>query len=159
MNGFCPVCIIDMRKWMRGNPSIAVDLDGKRYLFPGEEQRQKFLKNTAQYAPALGGDCIVCYVDGGARAPGSVYYTAIHKNRLYMFPGQGEKAKFMANPAKYENADLAAGGMCTVCRVEMQKQVPGKPEFTMIYQGKRYLFPGQDQQKMFMANPAKYAER
>lgn len=159
MEGFCPVCIIEMRKWVKGSPKYAVNLDGKQYHFPGEEQRQVFLKSVAKYTPALSGDCVVCFAEGGARTPGSVYFSAIHKDRLYLFPSQNEKDKFMANPAKYENVDLAAGGMCTVCRVEMQQQVPGKPEFSMVFRGKRYYFPGQEQRKMFLANPTKYEDR
>lgn len=158
MSGYCPVCIIDMRKWVKGDPSIYVDVDGKRYLFPGEPQRQKFMQSMAQYTPALNGDCIVCYAEGGVRVSGSVYHTAIHRNRLYLFPGDGEKAKFMEDPSKYENLDLAAGGMCSVCIVEMRQRMPGKPEFSMVYKGKRYYFAGGDQQKMFQSNPTKYAD-
>ncbi|MFN3192703.1 MAG: hypothetical protein ACE361_19480 [Aureliella sp.] len=159
MNGFCPVCILEMKKWVRGNQKFSVLLDGKLYLFPEEKQKQMFLKNVTKYTPVLSGDCVVCFVDGNTRAPGSVYYSAIHNSRLYLFPSQGEKDTFMANPKKYENADLALGGMCSVCRVEMQQNVPGKPEFGHIHKGKRYYFPSMDQKKMFLANPTKYEEK
>ena len=39
----------------------------------------------------------------------------------------------------------------------MQKEVPGKPEFTAHHRGLCYLFPSADQRAMFLANPAKYA--
>ena len=158
MNGYCAVCILDMRKWVKGSPDFAVDLDGKRYYFPGEDQRKKFLSNVAKYTPAFGGNCVVCFADSGTVLAGSVYYTAIHRGRLYLFPGASEKAKFMANPDRFQNIDLANGGNCTVCRVEMQKDVPGKPEFSMIYKNKRYYFPGLDQKKMFLSNPSKYED-
>lgn len=148
-----------MKKWVRGNPNFSVQLDGKLYLFPGEEQRQMFLANTTKYTPALGGNCVVCALAGGDTSiPGSVHFSAIHEGRLYLFPSENEKAKFMADPRKYENVDLAFGGMCSVCRVEMNQEMPGKSEFGTVFGGKRYYFPGQDQKKMFLANPKKYAE-
>ncbi len=159
MNGYCPVCILEMKKWVKGDPRYSVQLDGKVYLFPGEEQKKMFLAKPTQYAPALGGDCVVCAVDGGARTAGSVHFSVIHDGRLYLFPGEKEKAAFMANPRKYDQADLALGGMCSVCRVEMNQEVPGKPEFATIYGGKRYLFPGAEQMKMFLANPGKYVQK
>ncbi|MEM7476832.1 MAG: hypothetical protein AAF483_17755 [Planctomycetota bacterium] len=158
MDGYCPVCILEMKKWVKGNARFFVDVDNKRYLFPEEKQRQMFLSNVAKYVPALNGDCTVCLVDGKVRATGSVHHAAFRNGRLYLFPAADQKAKFMANPKKYENADLAFGGMCSVCRVEMQKEVAGKTDFGTVYKGKRYYFPGADQLKMFVAQPEKYAE-
>jgi YHS domain-containing protein len=63
---------------------------------------------------------------------------------------------FLKNPDKYADIDLAAQGKCTVCQVEMNQTVPGKPEFTVVHKGRRYQFPGQEQLNMFVANPAKY---
>lgn len=156
MSGYCPVCILDMRKWVKGDEQFAVVLDGKKYLFPGKEQMDKFLKNTVKYTPAMGGDCTVCAVDGGVRNPGSVHHTVIYKDRLYMFPSDSEKQVFLKDRTKYENSDLMYGGKCIVCRVEMNKDVDGKQEFGTIYGGMRFLFPGLEQKKMFLSNPAKY---
>lgn len=159
MNGYCPVCILDMRKWVKGDARYSVVVDGKKYLFPGEPQMQKFLQNTTKYTPALNGSCIVRYASGAGMVPGSVYHTARHKDRLYMFPSEAEKAKFMKNPSAYENLDLAYGGMCAVCRTDMSKDIPGKPEFGTIFGGKRYYFPGLEQKMMFLGNQARYAEK
>lgn len=104
LSGYCPVCVIEMKKWIKGDSRFAVVQDGKTYLFPGDEQKQMFLKN----------------------------------------------------PAKYANVDLAAEGQCTVCRVEMQKEVQGKPEFAAIHKDMRYWFPSEEQRKMFVSNPTKY---
>ena len=159
MNGYCPVCILDMRKWVKGDPRYAVVVDGKKYLFPGEAQMQKFLANTTKYTPAMNGNCVVCYAAGKGMVPGTVFHTARHKDRLYMFPSEDVKAKFMKNPSSFENVDLAFGGMCAVCRVEIKKDVPGKPEFGTILGGKRYYFPGQEQKMMFLGDTAKYIEK
>ena len=157
LGGYCPVCVIEMKKWVRGNPALSASFDGRTYLFPNEEQRQKFLATPERYAPMLGGDCAVCLSDMQKRIPGSVHHAAITGGKLFLFPNAELKEKFRADPGKYVNADLALGGECAVCRVEMNKAVAGVPEHSLTYGGMRYQFPGSDQMKMFMANPTKYA--
>ncbi len=156
MQGFCPVCIIEMKQWVKGSAQFPAQVDGKTYLFPGEDQRQMFLKDPAKYTPALGGDCVVSLVEMGKRVPGSLHHAAYHNGRLYLFAGEQGKSMFLANPAKYENADLAYNGKCSVCRIEMNQDVQGVPEFTSLLNGMRYQFPGQEQQQMFSQNPTKY---
>ncbi len=156
LNGYCPVCIIEMKKWIKGDSRFAVVQDGKTYLFPGDEQKQMFLKNLDKYTPALGGKCTVCLVEMGKTGDGSVQFAAMHEGRLFLFPGEEQKQMFLNNPAKYATADLAAQGQCTVCRVEIQKEVQGKPEFTAVYKDMRYWFPSEEQLKMFVSNPVKY---
>ena len=48
-------------------------------------------------------------------------------------------------------------GFCSVCKVEMGKDVKGKADFAVDYEGKRYLLPGTKQLDMFKSNPTKYA--
>jgi YHS domain-containing protein len=156
LQGYCPVCVVQMKKWIKGNPQFSVQQDGKTYLFPGEEQKQMFLSNPAQYTPVLGGDCAVALVEMNKRVPGSVQHAALHNDRLYLFSNDKAKGMFVANKEKYANADLALGGKCSVCRVEMNQDVDGVPQFTSIYEGLRYQFPGNEQQQMFNQNPAKY---
>ena len=158
LSGYCPICVTDMKKWVKGSPEHQVAYDGKTYLFPDEKLKAQFAADPGKYVPAMGGDCTVCAVDSGQKVPGSVQFSSLYKNRLYLFPGQMQKEAFGKNPAKYANADVAMDGKCTVCRVDMNKDVEGKPEFTSFYGGKRYMFPGKEQQETFMANPAKYVQ-
>jgi len=156
LQGYCPVCVVEMKKWIKGNTQFAAQHDGKTYLFPGEEQRQMFLKNPQKYTPALGGDCVVALVEMGKRIPGKLNSAALHDGRLYLFVNEKARGMFLADYEKYADADLALNGKCTVCRVEMNQDVAGSPEFTSIYQGIRYQFPGEDQQQMFNKNPDRY---
>ena len=158
LSGYCPVCVIDMKKWIKGSPQFQTVYDGKTYMFPDENLKQKFLSDPAKYVPAMGGDCTVCKVDMGKDMAGSVHFSSLYKDRLYLFPGDMQKQAFRQNPSKYANADVALNGKCSVCRVELNKDVEGDPQFTSFYEGKRYWFPGKEQQDMFTANPAKYAE-
>ncbi len=157
LEGYCAVCIIDMKQWVRGNPQHQASYDGKTYYFPNEEIKRTFLADPGKYVPALGGDCTVCLAKMGKRMPGSVFHAAYHKGRLYLFPGADQKQMFVDNPGEFADVDLAMGGQCAVCRVEMNQEVPGDPNFAAYHDGMRYLFPSAEQLQMFHANPQKYA--
>ena len=157
LGGYCPVCIVEGSKWMAGNPEITAVYDGRTYQFPEAAVRDKFQANPEKYVPALNGDCIVCYAKGGKRAPGTVDHAAAYQGRVYLFPGAAQKQEFLADPASYANSDLAADGNCIVCKVKAGKDVPGKPEFTAIHNGLRYLFPSDKERQMFLASPADFA--
>ncbi len=90
--------------------------------------------------------------------PGKAEFYAVHDGRLFLFPGQEQLDMFNANPQKYADADLALGGKCVVCKVEMKKDVPGREEFAVDYHGERYLFPDAKTRSMFLSNPTKYTK-
>ena len=157
LEGYCPVCVIEMKKWVRGKPKYQTTYDGKTYYFPSEKQKKMFLSSPAKYVPALGGDCTVCLAKMGKRVAGNIYNASLHEQRLFLFPSDAQKKEFQAHPSQYADIDLALGGKCSVCQVEMKKDVPGKQEIAVVHQGLRYLFPAEKQRKMFLANPKKYA--
>ncbi len=157
LDGYCAVCVIEMKKWVPGKPEYQVTYDGKTYLFPNEEQKQMFVSDPAKYTPAMGGDCTVCSVKMGQTMPGKVQFPVLYGNRLFLFPGEEQKREFLQSPETYANVDLAFDGKCSVCRVEMNQEIQGDPGIATVYQGMRYLFPGDEQRQMFLANPAKYA--
>ncbi len=159
LEGYCPVCIIDGKKWMKGSPDHEVTYDGITYRFPEEGAKKKFEADPAKYVPALGGDCIVCYAKAGKRVPGSVHHAAFHAGRLFLFPSDKEKKVFLDDAKKFAGADLALKGNCAVCLAMMKKDVPGKAEFTAIHHGFRYLFPSDKERKMFLAEPAKFEDK
>lgn len=159
LDGHCPVCIIEAHKWVPGKPEHQATFNGKKYYFPSEKEKQVFLADPAKYAPALGGDCAICYAKSGKRVPGNIQHGAFHDRRLYLFPSPKEQEEFLRHPEKYADADLALQGNCAVCLVHMNKKVPGKPAFTVIHDGLRYQFPSQKEQRMFQATPGKYAAK
>ena len=156
LQGYCPVCAVERKQWVRGNAAIQANYDGKTYYFPEEKQRQMFLANPEKYLPALGGDCAVCLTEMGQRMSGSLRHAVLDQNRLFLFPSEAMRAKFMAEPSKFNKADLAFAGNCAVCRVEMNQEMPGNPDISVTLGGLRYRFPSDEQRKMFIANPGKY---
>jgi len=130
LEGYCPVCVIDHQEWVAGDPKHSATYDGAMYFFPSDEPRRIFVSNPAKYVPALGGDCIVCYENGGKRVPGNVRRASLHQGRLFLFPGEDERAAFKQAPHEFENTDLAADGNCIVCKVKSNETVKGSERFT-----------------------------
>ena len=158
LDGYCPVCIVDAKKWEKGSPDHKAVYDGLTYHFPNDTIKQKFVANPAKYVPALGGDCIVCYVKLGKRVPGTTAHVARYDNRIFLFPGEKQQKAFLADSAAFADADLALKGDCAVCLDHHKKRVAGKAEFTEVYGGLRYRFPSAKIQAEFRANPARYAD-
>lgn len=157
LDGYCPVSILQMKKWVKGNPAHKSVYDGKTYLFANEQGKRMFDADPAKYVPALGGDCVVALVKMGKRAPGNLRHAAFHDNRLFLFSSQDAQKMFLAQPAAYANADLALNGQCPVCQVNMGQRVPGKPEIAAFHKGFRYLFPATEQRETFLSSPTKFA--
>jgi YHS domain-containing protein len=158
LDGYCPVCIVDARKWEKGSADHQAKFDGQTYQFPNEAIKEKFVANPTKYVPALGGDCVVCYAKLGKRVPGSTEHAARYENRIYLFPADEQRQAFLKDSQAFVNADLALKGDCAVCLDRHSKRVPGKAEFTEIYHGLRYLFPSANIQNEFRKNPAHYAD-
>lgn len=157
MSGNCAVCLVKGRKIVKGKPEHAVRFDGQTYLFPSEEVKKEFAANPEKYVPALNGDCTVCFAHhDGVRNPGKIEHVSFYQDRVFLFPNDKIKSVFDQSPKKYADVDLACDGKCVVCKIDGGKDVPGKPEFTAIYQGLRYQFPSQSVMQKFQANPAKY---
>ncbi|MFV1968786.1 MAG: hypothetical protein ACC628_25495 [Pirellulaceae bacterium] len=156
LEGYCPVSLKAMTKWVKGDPSIRSVFDGQTYQFASQQGKQMFSAAPAKYVPALGGDCVVSLVKMGKRVPGSIRHAALRGGRLFLFANQEGQEMFLADPRAYENADLAYGGNCVVCSLNMRQTVPGRPDFEAIHEGLRYRFAMAGQRDEFLANPEKY---
>ena len=124
LEGYCPVCVTKLSKWVIGKANFPSVYDGKTYFFPDDEVRKTFLANPAAYVPALGGDCTVCYEKSGKRGAGNIRFSSLHNNRLFLFPSKKELNMFNNSPAQFENTDLACNGECIVCKVKQGKRLP-----------------------------------
>ena len=157
LEGFCPVSIVDARKWVRGKATQEVKYDGRTYRLAGANEKATFESNAEKYGLVLRGDCVVCYLEKGERVGGSLRSAATHRGRLYLFSSQADKQKFLNDPSAYADADLAFDGHCPVCRKELDRPVAGKREITTIYRGLRYRFASNEFREKFLADPAVYA--
>jgi len=157
MQGYDPVYLRDGKQWAKGTPEHQAVYDGRLYQFVGAEQKHAFDEDPQNYVPVLNGDCVVTLVDTQQRKDGSIFYSANHNGRLYLFASQQRKDAFMGDPRRYEQADLALGGNCPVCQAELDKRVPGSEELEVVYRGRRYHFAQEEQRKKFLTRPKNYA--
>ena len=158
LHGYCPVCLLEMRQWVKGDPKIAAEYDGRKYIFPSAEQLEMFRKDPAKYAPVLGGDDVVAYATTGKRIDGEPTYGVVQDGRCYFFASQENMQSFKSSPEAYADADLALGEECIVCRVDMNQRVAGSPTVTATHKGIRYQFPAEEQKAMFTRTPARYVD-
>lgn len=156
LEGYCPVSLRTINKWIKGLPSIQAVFDGQAYYFANQEGKKMFLADPAKYVPVLGGDSVVRLVKQGRRVSGNIHHATFHEGRLFLFANEEGKETFLANPSAYADADLAYGGNCVVCRLNMGQTVAGRPELTVIHKGLRYRFPAVGQRDQFLVNPQKY---
>ncbi|MEM6692886.1 MAG: hypothetical protein AAF664_25890 [Planctomycetota bacterium] len=153
LDGYCAVCVVKMKAWEKGDSQYTSMFDGQTYQFPNAEIQAKFDASPEQFAPVLGGDCIVCYQKMGKRVTGSVQHSSLYEGRLYLFPSDAEKQMFESDPNAFASADVALGGDCAVCLAKMGKHVPGSSEFAVTHNGLRYLFPSAKEASMFRQMP------
>ena len=156
LEGHCPVCIVQMDKWVKGDPSYQITRDGRTYFFSSEKEKNLFLADPGKFVPALGGDCVVTFAMTGKRVPGNREHMTLHKGRLFLFANDEAEDLFEADPATYENLDLALDGDCPVCLADDNQRVPGRPELVIHHEGIRYFFPSEKQRGIFLDNPDKY---
>jgi YHS domain-containing protein len=158
MSGYCAVTIRTQNTWRRGKAKFRHTFDGKVYFLAGTEELAAFRANPRFYAPVLSGDSVVAMATDSERVAGSVFHAFIYKERLYLFATEEERQTFRDDPAQFENADLAAQGICMVSRIDDKQETVGAAEFETLYLGKRYRFVSAAYLQKFLANPKLYAE-
>lgn len=57
LQGYDPVAFHSISKAVKGNPSIAAEYRGYKYLFSSEANKATFEKDAERYLPAYGGYC------------------------------------------------------------------------------------------------------
>ena len=159
LNGYCPVCIVDRKEWVKGSAQHSSQFDGMLYFFPNVEIKNKFDRDPSAFVPAMGGYDVVAKKEGNQLVQGSVFQgAAFHKGRVYVFATKRNKSMFMNIAADFEKVDLAFGGMCAVCKAAGKEQA-GKSEFRFVYNKMTYLFPTAGELAEFKSDPAKYAQK
>ena len=159
MGGFSVVALRNGRQWVPGQPKFQLVFDGQIYWFAEPRDRDIFAAAPHEYAPALGGDCVVTYVDTGQRTLGKLEFGLVHARRLYFFAGFSEREQFRGNPTYYAVGDLANEGRCLVSQIDQGKSVAGLPETVAIVGGLRYHFAGAYQRGLFGSDLSHYGVR
>ncbi len=157
--GFSTVALRDNQQWLPGVQKFQLVFDGQIYWFAGERDRDIFAAAPQQYAPVLGGDCVVTFVNTGERAMGKLEYGLTHARRIYFFAGPTEREQFRNDPDRYTDGDLTHEGRCLVSQIDQSRDVIGLPETVAVVNGLRYHFAGAYQRGLFASNMAHYGVR
>jgi YHS domain-containing protein len=102
----------------------------------------------------LGGYCPVELVENEKWVPGTTRWKATHQGRTYLLSGPGEYQRFVTNPSRY---CPVLAGMDPVLATDENRQVFGQTDFCVVYDGRLYMFAGEQSLARFHQNPKRYA--
>lgn len=101
LKGFCPVALRDSRLLVDARPEFSSSYKSMNYQFASLENKLKFDREPAKYAPAAGGSDIVTLVDKQDDQEGTLDFASWYKGRLYLFSSKTNMNVFMKTPALY----------------------------------------------------------
>jgi YHS domain-containing protein len=87
--------------------------------------------------------------------PGRPEIATLYDDHVYRFPNEELKRTFDADPAKFTPA---LHGDSIVSLVKMGKRVPGDVNFSLIHDGRIFLFASEKERQMFREAPKAFAD-
>jgi YHS domain-containing protein len=108
-----------------------------------------------QAALALDGYCPILLTDEERWVPGSLRWSLVHQGLRYCFSSPEARQRFLNQPRRYS---LVLAGKDIVLMVQEGKQVAGKREFGVWYEGLIFLFSSQETFDRFHENPQYFAK-
>lgn len=112
-DGYCPVALKSVHKWVAGDLKFGAIHRGRTFLFVGEEQRQQFLANPDAYCPVFSGIDPVLLLDNNQVIEGSRRFGFEYRGAFYLFANQESMSRFKSQPDQY-----AAGVRQAMARME-----------------------------------------
>lgn len=109
LDGFCPVTLIEVGKWTKGDERFGIIHRGRLYLFANEAEKQRFWQDPDRYAPILSGNDPVEFAEGGHVVPGNRKHGVFFRNQIYLFTTEESLERFWNSPQRY--ADVAQQAM------------------------------------------------
>jgi YHS domain-containing protein len=104
--------------------------------------------------PALGGYCPVSLVAQRKLVRGQADYAVKHEGRVYHFASAATLEQFRQQPDRYAPANQ---GACPVARVANSRTLPGDPRWGALYQSHLFLCATEENRRLFLQDPERYA--
>lgn len=101
LEGYCPVTLVEEKRWTKGDKQWGVWHEAGLYLFATQKAMEKFYLNPSNYAVMAHGTDIVPLVDSQQVVPGSRKYGARYDGRNFLFANEKNREKFRQDPEKY----------------------------------------------------------
>lgn len=107
-------------------------------------------------SPPLGMDgyCPVTLVMQKKWVAGDKRFGAIHRGRTYLFAGEDEQKRFLANPDSFSPV---MSGIDPVLALDQNQTIAGTRKYGVFMGGRIYLFSSQESMSQFEKNPKRYA--
>lgn len=102
LDGYCPVSLIEQRKWLIGHSDYRAVHDGCEFHFHSEQHRTRFLENPETYTPVLNGCDVTEYVDSHKLVPGRRACGLTYNRRIYLFKNEASLWLFSRHPEEFE---------------------------------------------------------
>jgi thiol-disulfide isomerase/thioredoxin len=103
LDGFCPVTLLETKKWKKADPQFGAIHRGRTYLFANADQQKKFLANPDAFAPILSGYDPVHFATTGQLVEGNRAHGLITPgdNRIVLFADESSLEQYKQSPRAY----------------------------------------------------------
>jgi thioredoxin-related protein/YHS domain-containing protein len=104
MEGYCPVTLLEDRKWHKSDPKFGAIHRGRTYLFRTAAEQTKFLTDPDRYSPVLSGLDPVVFAQRGEQVEGKRSYGLTYNRQIYLFADEASLKAFEQSPQAYATA-------------------------------------------------------
>jgi thioredoxin-related protein len=101
LEGYCPVSLLEQRKWLRADPQFGAIHRGKTYLFATEDAQRKFLANPDGFSPALSGFDPVVFAQRGEMVEGKRSFGITFNRQIFLFADEASRNAFEQSPQSF----------------------------------------------------------
>jgi protein disulfide-isomerase len=112
-DGFCPVSLKTLNRWVAGDQQYGAVHRGRTYLFAGAQQRDQFLADPDSYSPVFAGLDPVLLIEKQEAVDGKRSLGYRYGDAFYLFSSKESMQKFKEAPHQY-----AAGVRQAMTRID-----------------------------------------
>ena len=149
--GYCPVSLLNQQRLVPGRPELAVEHDGRVFRFASAAEKQTFRTRPDVFAPANDGLCPVSQVERGDLHPGDPRWGVVYNGHLYLFKDAIERDRFVKDPERYANLDLADRTTCPHCWTRTRTASRNPSRFTTSQPTSSASLPATDRIEAMLA--------
>jgi protein disulfide-isomerase len=107
LDGFCPVSLVEERRWAKGDPRWGVVHRGQTYVFASEANAKKFWTDPDAFSPMLSGFDPVKFAEQRQWFVGKRQFGVFYKDEnsgktsIVLFADEGALQRFWTDPKRY----------------------------------------------------------
>jgi YHS domain-containing protein len=150
LHGYCPVAYAVMGKAVQGDPKIALDHNGRHYVFANEDAKNMFSADPGKYSVAYDGWCATAAVMG-KKVEGAPEIFAVRDGVTYVFSSNEAKMMFEKDPGHHAYTPAYEGWCATA--MAMGEKVHSAPGLFTVVDGRTFFFSSAEAQTMFEKDP------